>query len=86
MLRFGISTGMFDLVNLIGILTVAIASTLIGNLLISHTAIQNNISTPILFLILFFILSLVIASLFFTVWGMIADTLIHCFCVEEEIN
>lgn len=83
---FGVSVGMFDLLNFICTLTITLISMVLGYLLITKTSFSHDINTPLLFMIIFFVLSLIICHLFFSVWGMVADTLVHCFCVEEELG
>ena len=31
-------------------------------------------------------MALAISDLFMSVWGLIAETIVHCYCVDEELN
>ena len=77
--------GMFGLVSFGAIIGVTISITVIGFLLVLLTPLGDE-STISLSVAIIFILAFFTTILFMSVWSIIAETLVHCFCVDVDIN
>jgi solute carrier family 44 protein 1 (choline transporter-like protein)/choline transporter-like protein 2/4/5 len=85
-LRFGVVHGIGDVFIWIGDLFITFLSAFIGYLIISHGTLSSEISSPFYPTICFALLSFVIASNFMNIYGISSDTIIHCFCMDEEMH
>ena len=84
--RFAISIGMFGvlvfgiLISMVVIITVVCLSIMY---LLSFGLEEDMIIISIVIILLIGIFS---SNLFMSVWGMIAETLVHCFCIDVEVS
>ncbi len=83
--KFGVSMGMFGLVSLGAIVGLTVSITVIGFLLVLLTPLGDESSISLSVAIIF-VLAFFISILFMSVWSIIAETLVHCFCVDVDVN
>jgi len=57
---------------------------MIGYLILTKTSLQNDILSPFAPTLVFFFISYVIGHNFMSIYGMAADTIIHCYCIDDE--
>jgi len=70
-----------------GQLFISAAATIIGYVIISYDdTYKDNIFSPAIPTVMFFIISFVIGSIFMSIFGMAADTLLMCLCVDKELS
>lgn len=79
---FVIVDGIGGKIELIGKLVVCVVSTLIGFYLVTKFELFK-LDYPVLPTIMCFVISLLIGLVFFTTYGMGADTLLHCYLVDH---
>lgn len=84
--RFGISSGMFNLFAAVGTLSITILSIIFGHLIITRTRLADHIEDPVHFIVIFAIVAASLADIFMSVWSLVGETLVHCYCVDEELN
>jgi len=85
--RFGIVNGLGFLFVFVGQLFITFAATFAGYLIITRSDhFTENLYSPVAPTIVFFVLSLMIGHIFMSVYGVSADTIIHCYCMDEEIH
>jgi len=82
----GIVHGIGEVFVLIGTLAITAVSTLIGYILITQTNISTHISSPVFPTLVFALLSYVVGASFMSVYGTSADTIIHCYCMDDEMH
>lgn len=69
-----------------GKLLIATLCTLLGYLLITNIEqYSENIYSPFMPTVIFFVVSYVVASLFMDVFGIGSDTLLMCYCLELDV-
>lgn len=86
-LRFGTVHGLASVFMLLGQLVVSVGATFIGYLIITKTDhFTEAIYSPFLPTILFFLSSLSVAHVFMGVYETSADTIIHCYAMDDEIH
>jgi len=90
MLRFsaelGLVHGIGEIFVGIGTLFITAASSVIGYMIITKTTVSQEILSPLGPTVVFVVLSFVIGHNFMSIYGMAADTIIHCYCMDEEIH
>eukprot|EP01017_Pseudomicrothorax_dubius_P041517 TRINITY_DN6650_c0_g3_i3.p1 TRINITY_DN6650_c0_g3~~TRINITY_DN6650_c0_g3_i3.p1 ORF type:complete len:295 (-),score=68.40 TRINITY_DN6650_c0_g3_i3:77-865(-) len=85
-IRFSVLAGIGSIFLFIGKIFIAFATTVCGYLIITRAErYKNAISSPILPSILFFIIGYFIGVGFMSVYGMAADAILQCFCLDEEL-
>jgi len=82
----GLVHGIGEVFVWFGTLFITVGSTLIGWLILTHTSLHTKIYSPMAPTVLFVIISYVIGSNFMSVYGMSADTIIHCYCMDDELH
>ena len=85
--RFSILTLLGKLFSSIGTLFIAVASGIIGYLVIQNYGfLSEEIDSYFLPLCCIVIVAIIIGSVSMNVFGMSSDTLLYCFLIDEEIN
>lgn len=85
--RFGIVHGIGAIFVFIGQLFITLLSTFIGYLILTKVGdFKENIYSTTVPLLFFVLVSLIIGHTFMSVYGVSADAIIHCFCMDEEIH
>jgi len=85
--RFGTVHGLGGIYTFVGELAMTSLATLYGYILITqHPDIEAKIYSPPIMCVFFAITSFIIAHVFMGVYGVSADTIVHCFAMDEEMN
>lgn len=85
--RFALMSGLGELFLLVGQLFITFTTTCIGYaILVNSDTYSKNLNSPLLPCIFFFFISYVISLMFMAVYGMACDTILQCFCVDEDIS
>ena len=85
--RFSVLTLLGKLFSNLGTLFIAVASGIIGYLVIENYGfIKEEIDSAFLPVFCIVIVGLIIGLVSMNVFGMSADTLLYCFLIDEEIN
>jgi hypothetical protein len=85
--RFATVHGIGALFVFFGQIFITFVASIIGYAIITQsTYFQQALYSPITPMIFFILVSLIIAHVFMSVYGVSADTIIHCFCMDEEMN
>jgi hypothetical protein len=82
-LRFGIFTMLGGVVNILGITLIVCSTLFIGYYILM--AMHSDI-TPVVPMILFLMMSYVVAKLFMMVFHLAADSMMQCFILTEEMG
>jgi len=69
-----------------GTVFITIASTLAGYLILTRTSLNNDVLSPFGPTLAFLIISYVVGNNMMSIYGMSADTIIHCYCMDDEIH
>jgi len=86
-LRFGMVHVFAEIFLLLGQLIISGSATALGYLIITSTDYyQANVISPIVPAIFFFLTSYIVSHVFMGIYGMSADTIVHCFAMDEEIH
>jgi hypothetical protein len=65
---------------------VCLASTFIGYIIITHSDMyEDKLHSPVFPVIMYFIISYVIAGLFMSIYSVACDAIMHCYLVDEEL-
>jgi len=60
---------------------------LIGYLIITRVnSISKEITSPFFPTLIFLLISYVVGHNFMSIYGMSADTIVHCYCMDDEIH
>lgn len=70
----------------LGKVVIAGGSTFCGYLIVQHWVNEDDINNGFVPIIVFFLLSYVIATIILSVYGMAANTILQCFLLDEELN
>jgi len=71
----------------LGQIIIAGSATLLGFLIITQaTKFKAEVISPVVPTIFFFLSSWIVAHVFMGIYGMSADTIVHCFAMDEEIH
>jgi hypothetical protein len=83
--RIGALAGIGMIITLLGIMFIMVSTGVLGYfiLLAMH---EDEISTPWLLTVLFFIIGYIIAKLFMMVFGLAVDSVLQCFIADEELH
>jgi len=84
--QLGVVHGIGEVFVGIGTLFITVLSTMVGYLIITKTSLNQDILSPFAPTLVFFFISYVVGHNFMSIYGMSADTIIHCFCMDEEIH
>jgi hypothetical protein len=85
--RFGIVHGLGSFSVFIGEIFISALATLIGYFVITQEGIfHDRIHDPIAPCTLFFLHAYIVSKVFMGVYGVAADTIIHCFAMDEEMH
>eukprot|EP01017_Pseudomicrothorax_dubius_P022500 TRINITY_DN24371_c0_g1_i1.p1 TRINITY_DN24371_c0_g1~~TRINITY_DN24371_c0_g1_i1.p1 ORF type:complete len:655 (+),score=109.81 TRINITY_DN24371_c0_g1_i1:198-2162(+) len=83
--RFAVMAGLGEAYLFVGKLFIVFITTAIGYGLITNIPdYKDDLNSPILPSILFICISYVIGLMFMSVYGMACDTIMQCFCTDEE--
>jgi len=86
-LRFAAVHGIGAMFVFFGQIFITFVATVIGYAIITQSQyFQEHLYSPITPMIFFILVSLIIAHTFMGVYGVSADTIIHCFCMDEEMS
>jgi len=86
-LRFGMVHGFAYVFLFLGQLIIAGSATALGYIIITKTEhYQEVVISPIVPSIFFFLTAYITSHTFMGIYGMSADTIIHCFAMDEEIH
>jgi len=86
-IRYGIVTGIGEILMLLGKLIIAGATTGLFYVLITFVqSIKENVLEPIFLLILVFIVSYAIAVIFMVIYSVAMETIFACFIIDETTN
>jgi len=55
-------------------------------LIITKTSISNDVMSSFAPTLIFLLISYVVGHNFMSIYGMSADTIIHCYCMDDEIH
>jgi len=83
--RLGVLAMIGSLVRAIGIVFITATTTIVGYFILD-AMYADDISSPILCVLLFFMIGYVISQLFMDVFGLAVDTTLQCFVADEELN
>jgi hypothetical protein len=84
--QFFITNGVGSLIYLLGKLTISITNTLIGYLLITHVPyLKEVIDDPIPILLIIFLQSLMMATIFMNVYDSVSLTILQCLWADVDI-
>lgn len=79
--------GIGSIFILMGKVIISGASTFGGYLLITkYSKFSVGMTSPLLPTVFMFFISWMIGMLIMSVYGMAADTILHCFLIDEELN
>jgi len=85
--RFSVTAGIGHLFTFLGEMFISLTVTLIGYTIITNnTWYQQNLHSPVVPTVCFAIISYVIGSNFMSVYGIASDAILHCYCMDEEMN
>jgi len=85
--RFGLINGISWIFLFFGKVFIATASTMLGYYYITTSSdFAGKLYSPITPTIFFALISYLIAKIIMNVYGISADTIIHCFAMDEEIH
>jgi len=85
--RFGMVHGFAWIFLLLGQIIIAGSATTLGYLIITQVgSYPEKVISPITPSIFFFLSSYIVAHVFMGIYGMSADTIVHCFAMDEEIH
>jgi len=85
--RFGMVHGFAWLFLFLGQIIVSGCATFLGYLIITQTEhYKESVISPVVPTIFFFLSSYIVAHVFMGIYGMSADTIVHCFAMDEEIH
>ncbi len=80
--EYAITHGVGSLIMFFGKLFISLTCTFIGYILITEIHyFAENLYSPFMPTLMFFIISYVVSSLFMDVFGTGADTLLLCYCI-----
>lgn len=65
---------------------ISLAATIAGYYYMKHTGDYDRIYSPIFPLLAFFFIGLVVSNVFMSIYSVAADTIIHCYCMDEEMH
>lgn len=83
--RFAILSGLVDLFLILGSLLISIITTLIGYLMIKLHEKSFNVEIETSFpLVLIFLIAFCVTLIFNHVFEVTADTMLHCYVIDEE--
>jgi len=86
-MRFGMVHGFAYLFLFLGQLIISGGATAVGYLIITRTdSYKDVVVSPVVPSVFFFLTSYIISHVFMGIYGMSADTIIHCFAMDEEIH
>ncbi|CAD7931268.1 unnamed protein product [Amoebophrya sp. A25] len=83
--RLGVLAMIGTLVRAIGIMFIVATTTIIGYFILI-AMYEEDISSPVLCILLFFMMGYVIGQLFMDVFGLAVDTTLQCFVADEELH
>jgi len=84
-LKFGLLAVLGEMFTLLGKLFVGIATAVIGYLIISNfSPYTETLYSPFVPTIFFFINGIIVGSVFMSVYGLSADTIMFCYFVERN--
>ncbi len=82
-------TGAFSIVSqflmFLGKVLIAVATTGFGGIVI-HTHYKDRVSSPVLPMVLIFIVAWMVGSLFMSVFEVAMDTVFLCFLIDEKLH
>jgi len=85
--RFTVLAGIGAIFLFIGKGAISIGTAVLGYVIITNNATYSTaISSPLLPTILFFVIGYAIGTVIISVYGMGADTILQCYCLDEEIH
>jgi len=85
--KFAITSGIGHMFTFIGELFIAFITTLIGHSILTQVSYyEERLHSPVVPTVLIFLLSWIVGSSFMSVYGITADTILHCYCMDEEMN
>jgi hypothetical protein len=85
--RFGLVSMLGEIFIFVGKAFITILAALIGYVIITQsTQYSTKIYSPIFPTIAFVIVGYAISELFMSVYGMAANTILHCFCLDEKLQ
>lgn len=86
-LRVGITAGLGMVFQLLGTISITVATTIIGHIIITKSTYYNTkISQPLYPDICFGILAFCVSSIFMSLYGTSADAVCVLFCMDEEMH
>ncbi|CAD7940129.1 unnamed protein product [Amoebophrya sp. A120] len=83
--RLGILAMIGSLVRAIGMIFITVFTTIIGYFVL-NAMYEDDISSPVMCVLLFFMIGYVVSQLFMDVFGLAVDTTLQCFVADEELN
>jgi len=69
-----------------GTVFITITATLAGYLILTRTSLSDKVLSPFGPTLAFLIISYVVGHNMMSIYGMSADTIIHCYCMDDEIH
>lgn len=84
--RFSIVGSIGTIFNLLGALIIGISGFVVAYVMcVTITDLKNNLYSVFIPTIIGGLMSLMIGGLYMTVYGMSIDTILQCFCLDEEL-
>jgi len=85
--RFTVVEGIGHMFTFLGELFICCTTSFIAYLILTNSSYyQQNLHSPLTPTIVIAFLSFVIGSNFMSVYGIASDTILHCYCMDEEMN
>jgi len=84
--QLGLVHGLGEIFVGMGTLFITVTSTLAGYLILTRTSLNTSVLSPFGPTLAFFLISYVIGHNMMSIYGMSADTIVHCYCMDDEIH
>eukprot|EP01017_Pseudomicrothorax_dubius_P035104 TRINITY_DN4878_c0_g3_i8.p1 TRINITY_DN4878_c0_g3~~TRINITY_DN4878_c0_g3_i8.p1 ORF type:complete len:288 (-),score=13.10 TRINITY_DN4878_c0_g3_i8:3-866(-) len=85
--RFAILKGVGSVFFFFGQMFITVATTILCYLIVTQTKYyRESLFSPVLPTIFFFFIAYMVSELVIEVYDMTANTLLHCFCIDEKVN
>lgn len=79
--------GVGSMVIILGKLFISVTTAFICQIILQNsTKLATLLYTPVLPVIIIFIVSYFMGSMFISVYGTSADAILHCYCLDEELH
>ena len=86
-LRFGLSVTIFNVFAFMGRALISLGTCFFGYFLVTRIdrfSLKIYDTTP--FILIFLATSYLISGVFMAVWNLACQTILHCFCIDEEVG